>query len=64
MARGRELESSTAEGNSPVAEAMPQARRDPEYHGGTEEPRGKPGGPPSKAKHCRRPIAHSTVRER
>ena len=31
---------------------------------GHEKPRGKQGGPPSKAKHRYRPIAHSTMRER
>jgi hypothetical protein len=31
---------------------------------GHEESRGKLGGPPSKAKYSRRPIANSTVRER
>ena len=31
---------------------------------GRGESRGKPGGPPPKATYPRRPIAHSTVRER
>jgi hypothetical protein len=49
--RRRELESSAAEGNSPVGEGGGRTFRTPEYHGGAEKPRGKPGGPPSKAKH-------------
>ena len=58
-----ELESSAAEGESPVIETLLHMGLYPEYHE-TRETLWEAGGPPSKPKYWYRPIAHSTVRER
>ena len=51
-------------GESPVGERDSGGLAAIPSTAGHGESRGKPGGPPPKASYPRRPIAHSTVRER